>query len=204
MLAIIDYNAGNLFNVKKAFAHLGYDAEITSDPAVIHEAKGLILPGVGAFKAAYDALTSCGLDAVVKEEVRGGKPLLGICLGMQLFFDVGYEVEECPGLGLIGGAVKLLETKEKIPHMGWNSLVFERESPLFEGVAEGSYVYFVHSFAPVVKDAADLVAYSDYGMRVTAAVQHENVYGVQFHPEKSSAVGMQILTNFAKIAKEGK
>ncbi len=204
MLAIIDYNAGNLFNVKKAFAHLGYDAEITSDPAVIHRAKGLILPGVGAFAAAYESLTSCGLDAVVKEEVAGGKPMLGICLGMQLFFDVGYEVEECPGLGLIGGAVKLLETKEKIPHMGWNSLVFERESPLFEGVAEGSYVYFVHSFAPVVKDKADLVAWCDYGMQVTAAVSHDNIYGVQFHPEKSSAVGMQILTNFAKIAKEGK
>ncbi|HWQ50556.1 MAG TPA: imidazole glycerol phosphate synthase subunit HisH, partial [Terriglobales bacterium] len=168
MLAIIDYNAGNLFNVKKAFAHLGVDAEITSDPAVIKGAKGLVLPGVGAFKAAYDALTGCGLDAVVKEEVAAGKPLLGICLGMQLFFDVGYEVEECPGLGLVGGAVKLLETKEKVPHMGWNSLMFERESPLFEGVAPGSYVYFVHSFAPVVKDAADLVAWSDYGMRVTA------------------------------------
>ena len=204
MLAIIDYNAGNLFNVEKALKHLGHDCIVTGDAAVIHSADALILPGVGAFVAAWGELTALGLDNVIKREVESGTPLLGICLGMQLFFDVGYEMEECEGLGLIAGSVKMLETKEKIPHMGWNSLVFEKDSPLFAGIKEGEYVYFVHSFAPVPDNEADLVAWSDYGMQVTAAVQKGNVYGVQFHPEKSGAVGMRILDNFAKIAMEGK
>lgn len=199
MIAIIDYGAGNLFSLASSLAHIGAEAEITDDIGKIRHADRLILPGVGAFGDAIDELRSRGLDKVICEETRAGKPLMGICLGMQLLFERSLEYGDHEGLGLIRGTVRPLEgyipEGYKIPQIGWNSLTFYGEHPVFKDVPEGSFVYFVHSYYGDA-DKSQLVASCEYGKTVTAAVASGSVIGCQFHPEKSGDVGMQILKNF--------
>ena len=198
MIAIIDYGAGNIFSVKNALDYLGAECRLTSDIKELEEADKLILPGVGAFPAAMDMLKKSGLVRVIKEQAEK-KPLLGICLGMQLLFEKSYEFEECEGLGLIKGYVdRIDEPGLVIPHMGWNKLVYNHDCPLFEGLEE-SYVYFVHSYKAFCDDK-DLYAYCEYGSRVSAVVgDGKFVFGTQFHPEKSGAAGLKMLENFAKM-----
>ena len=196
--AIVDYGVGNLKSVTNAMDYLGLSTRITSDPRELELADAIILPGVGAFPDAADKLRQTGLDRVLTAQAEK-KPILGICLGMQLLLDRGEEVRECAGLGLVPGRVRRIETGLKLPHIGWNSLSFPNPSPLLAGVEEGSYVYFVHSFCAVADDPATVIAQTDYGVPVTAAVQRGNVYGCQFHPEKSGEVGLQILRNFGGL-----
>jgi len=202
MIAIIDYGVGNLFSLKSSFSALGIRAEVTAEPSVIHEAERLILPGVGAFEDAAKKLRESGLDTVVKEEAAGGKPLLGICLGMQLLFDKSYEFGEHEGLSLIPGKVTAMRgripDRLKVPAMGWNALHFVKESPLFRYVKEGDCVYFVHSYS-AVDCGEDTLATVEYGTEITAAVGRRNVYGCQFHPEKSGNVGLSILRAFSEL-----
>ncbi len=202
MTAIIDYGVGNLFSLKSSMAAIGAEAVVTRDPAVIAAADHLILPGVGAFGDAAEKLKSAGMFSLVQEEAKKGKPMLGICLGMQLLFDrsSAYGVHE--GLGLVPGEVREIEgvipAHLDIPHMGWNALHFLKESPLFEGLQEGAHVYFVHSYAAFDCDA-HLLATAEYGVPLTAAVQNGNVFGTQFHPEKSGETGLRILKNFTSL-----
>lgn len=198
MIAMVDYGVGNLFSLKSSLAHLGLEAVVTADPARLRAADRIILPGVGAFGDAMEKLTATGLVPVIKEEARK-KPLLGICLGMQLLLEQGREVRPCPGLGVIRGTVDRIPTQSKLPHIGWNSLRFFHHSPLFRGLDEGAYVYFVHSFSAQDTDPAQVIAATDYGPAVTAAVSSGNFYGTQFHPEKSGEVGLTILRNFAGL-----
>ncbi|MBD3922673.1 imidazole glycerol phosphate synthase subunit HisH [Paenibacillus sp. PR3] len=199
MIAIIDYGMGNLHSVSKAVERLGFDFVITADPARILAADGAILPGVGAFGDAMDNLRETGLDEVTKRFVATGKPLLGICLGMQLLFSESEEYGNHQGLNLLPGRVVRFQGDYKVPHMGWNKLSFRQSSPLFEGLEEG-HVYFVHSYHVKPELASDLLATVDYYQQVTAIVGRDNVYGMQFHPEKSSDLGMQLLGNFLKLA----
>ena len=199
MIAIVDYGVGNLFSLGSSLAALEARAVVTGDPSVIRAADKLILPGVGAFADAAALLRRDGLDQVVRDEARRGKPLLGICLGMQLLLEQGRAVRPCPGLGVIRGTVDRIPTQSKLPHIGWNSLRFFHHSPLFRGLDEGAYVYFVHSFSAQDTDPAQVIAVTDYGPAVTAAVSSGNFYGTQFHPEKSGEVGLTILRNFAGL-----
>ena len=196
--AIVDYGVGNLKSVTNAMDYLDLKTCITSDPNELERADAIILPGVGAFPDAADRLRASGLDQLLCREAQR-KPILGICLGMQLLFERGEEVRDCDGLGLVGGSVRKIETDLKLPHIGWNSLTFPNPSPLFAGLEEGSYVYFVHSFCGVASDPSQIIAQTDYGVPVVAAVNHGNVYGCQFHPEKSGEVGLQILRNFGGL-----
>ena len=196
--AVVDYGVGNLKSVTNAMDYLGLNTCITSDPRELELADAILLPGVGAFPDAADKLRLTGLDRVLTAQAER-KPILGICLGMQLLLDWGEEVRRCEGLNLVPGCVRKMETSLKLPHIGWNSLRFPNPSPLFAGVEEGSYVYFVHSFCGVATDPATVIAATDYGGPVTAAVQKGNVYGCQFHPEKSGEVGLQILKNFGGL-----
>lgn len=205
MTVIIDYGVGNLFSLKSSLSYIGVEACVSGDADIIKSADRIILPGVGAFGDAAAKLLKNGLDELVKAYVRSGKPLLGICLGMQLLFDRSFEFEITDGLGLISGEVKSIQQVipkgYKIPHIGWNSLNFSetgKSSPLFKYVGEGDYVYFVHSFAAM--DCEDsLLASSKYGVPLTAAVSSGNVFGCQFHPEKSGEVGLKILKAFCEI-----
>lgn len=200
MIAIVDYGAGNIFSVKNAMDYLGLPAELTSKADDIRNADGIILPGVGAFPWAMSMLTKSGLVEVIKEEAVK-KPFLGICLGMQLIFSKGYEFEETDGLGLIDGQVRLMTPEGlSIPHIGWNRLEKNRECALMNGLGDDEYVYFVHSYAAECADE-DVAAYCEYGKRVTALVNRGNVYGAQFHPEKSGKTGLKILSNFAELIK---
>ena len=196
--AIVDYGVGNLKSVTNAMAYLGLESRVTGDAGELERADAIILPGVGAFPDAAEKLRGTGLDQTIVAQADK-KPILGICLGMQLLFELGEEVRPCTGLGLVGGSVKKIETPYKLPHIGWNSLTFPNPSPLFAGVEEGSCVYFVHSFCAVAADPGDVIAVTDYGVPVTAAVGKGNVYGCQFHPEKSGEVGLQILKNFGEL-----
>jgi imidazole glycerol phosphate synthase, glutamine amidotransferase subunit len=198
MIAIIDYGMGNLHSVSKAVERLGFDFVITADPAQILEADGAILPGVGAFGDAMDNLRETGLDEVTKQFVATGKPLLGICLGMQLLFSESEEYGSHQGLNLLPGRVVRFQGDYKVPHMGWNKLSFQQSSKLFEGLEEG-HVYFVHSYHVKPELESDLLATVDYYQQVTAIVGRNNVYGMQFHPEKSGDLGMQLLGNFLKL-----
>ncbi len=202
MTAIIDYGVGNLFSLKSSMAAIGAEAVVTRDPAVIAAADHLILPGVGAFGDAAEKLKSAGMFSLVQEEAKKGKPMLGICLGMQLLFDRSSEYGVHEGLGLVPGEVREIEgvipAHLDIPHMGWNALHFLKESPLFEGLQEGTHVYFVHSYAAFDCDA-HLLATAEYGVPLTAAVQNGNVFGTQFHPEKSGETGLRILKNFTSL-----
>lgn len=201
MIAIVDYGVGNLYSLKSSLERLGLAAEVTDDKRAIYAAQRVILPGVGAFGDAARKLSAGGLAHTVKEVAAAGTPLLGICLGMQLLFEKSFEYGEHEGLGLLSGEVRpLAESAQglKIPHMGWNALQFERQSPLFKYIREGDYVYFVHSFQ--AKNCADsLLATAYYGGNVTAAVGKGNVFGTQFHPEKSGNVGLNILRAFAEV-----
>jgi len=203
MIAIVDYGVGNLFSLESSFAAIGAPVVVTGDAAVLRDADRIVLPGVGAFGDAADKLRATGLDAAVQAEAAAGKPLLGICLGMQLLFDKSFEYGEHAGLGLIPGAVRsiseVIPADYKIPHIGWNALIYKKPTPLFRYIREGDCVYFVHSFAAM--DCADsVVATAEYGPELTAAVQKENVFGCQFHPEKSGKVGLDILRAFCEVA----
>lgn len=202
MIRIIDYGVGNLFSLRSSLRAIGIDADYTGNPAEIRKADKLILPGVGAFRDAREALRSTGLDRVVQEEAGKGKPLMGICLGMQMLFDRSYEYGEYEGLGLIPGEIVPMEGRIPkdlpIPHIGWNELMLKQPSPLMKNTANGDYVYFVHSYYAETP-AEYVIATTDYGVEMTAAVQKNNVYGCQFHPEKSSEVGLSILKAFCEL-----
>ena len=203
MIAIIDYGMGNLHSVSKAVERLGREAVVTSSPEEILAADGAILPGVGAFGDAMSNLRETGLDAVTKQYAASGKPLLGICLGMQLLFEESEEHGKHEGLGLLPGRVVRFRGDYKVPHMGWNELTFERrESPLFEGLKPG-HVYFVHSYHALPERREDLLATTDYHQPVTAIVGRGSLYGMQFHPEKSGDLGMALLRNFVGLVPSG-
>lgn len=198
--AILDYGVGNLKSVTNAMRYLGFDTRITSDPAELERADAIILPGVGAFPDGAEKLRVPGLDKTLLTQAEK-KPILGICLGMQLLFDRGEEIRPCAGLGLVHGSVRRLETDRKLPHIGWNSLAFQNHSPLFRGLDDGVYVYFVHTFCGVADRESDVIARTEYGPSVVAAVSCGNVYGCQFHPEKSGETGLVILKNFGELNK---
>ncbi len=202
MIAIIDYGVGNLFSLKSSFAAIGEETVVTSSPEVIKAADKLVLPGVGAFGDAVEKLESSGLVPIITEQANSGKPLLGVCLGMQLLFESSEEYGEHKGLGLLKGSILGMEGRIgknlKIPHIGWNALHIKKENPLLKYVKEGDCVYFVHSFYAAVSDGS-LIATTDYGEEITAAVASANVYGCQFHPEKSGEVGLNILRAFSEL-----
>lgn len=202
MIAIVDYGVGNLFSLKSSFAAINAAAVVTADPQVLRDSERILLPGVGAFGDAADKLRASGLDRIVVEQAGLGKPILGICLGMQLLFDRGLEYGEHAGLGLIPGEIRSIEEvippTYKIPHIGWNALHFgKNKSPLFRYLHEGDFVYFVHSFHAANCEES-VIATAEYGASLTAAVARGNVFGCQFHPEKSGAVGLNILRAFCE------
>lgn len=197
-IAIVDYGAGNLMSVHNTLDYLGYDNKIAAAPDDIARAAGVILPGVGAFPDAMQALEESGLTAAVLDAARD-KPFLGICLGMQMLFDESDEVRPCKGLGLLPGRIERIQTALKLPQIGWNALHIARPNALTQGISEGDYVYFVHSFAVKPAAPADLACTTDYGTEVPAMVARGNVYGCQFHPEKSGPVGLKMIQNFAKL-----
>ncbi len=202
MIAIVDYGVGNLFSLCSSFAAVGAEAIVTADQEVIRRADKIILPGVGAFGDAAQKLRASGLADCIVKEAKGGKPLLGICLGMQLLFEKSFEYGEHEGLGLIPGEIRpiadVIPKELKIPHIGWNPLHFCKESKLFSRIHEGDCVYFVHSYYAANCDEA-VLATAEYGAPLTAAVAHNNVYGCQFHPEKSGKVGLDILRAFCEM-----
>ena len=202
MIAVVDYGVGNLFSLSSSLSAIGAQTVVTGDAEVIRKADKILLPGVGAFEDAARKLRESGLAEVVCEEARAGKPLLGICLGMQLLFEKSYEFGDFEGLGLIRGAVRpiadVIPSDLKIPHIGWNALHVKKESELFRHIKEGDCVYFVHSFYAADCEES-VIATSEYGAELTAAVASGNIYGCQFHPEKSGAVGLSILKAFAEI-----
>lgn len=202
MIAIVDYGVGNLFSLKSSLAAIGADAVVTAQPELLRAAEKIILPGVGAFEDAAKKLRDSGLAELLKDLAAAGKPLLGICLGMQLLFEKSYEYGEHTGLGLMPGTVQpianVIPADYKIPHIGWNALHIQKDCPLFSQIQEGDCVYFVHSF--YAADCAESVAATaEYGAELTAAVARGNIYGCQFHPEKSGAVGLAILKAFAQM-----
>ena len=201
MIAIIDYGVGNLFSLSSSLKMIGEEAIVTSDPETIKAADRIILPGVGAFADAAAKLRSTGLVDLIKSEVAGGKPLLGICLGMQMLFERSFEYGEHEGLGLLRGSVVAMDgmipENLKIPHIGWNALHIEREHPLLKYVNEGECVYFVHSYHAIDCEKS-LIATAEYGIAVTASVAYRNVAGMQFHPEKSGSTGLRILKAFCE------
>ena len=202
MIAIVDYGVGNLFSLKSSFAAIGAEVVVTADPAVLTAADKIILPGVGAFEDAANKLRETGMADLLKKLAAEDKPLMGICLGMQLLFKKSYEYGCHEGLGLIPGSVRPIADVApkalKIPHIGWNALKFQGESPLFSGIQDGDCVYFVHSFYATDCDSS-VIATCEYGAELTAAVAKGNVYGCQFHPEKSGKVGLAILKAFVEL-----
>ena len=205
MVAIVDYGVGNLFSLSASFAKIGEEACITSDASVIRKADRILLPGVGAFEDAAKKLRDSGMAEVVLSEASWGKPILGICLGMQLLFEKSYEYGEHEGLGLIPGSIRpisdVIPDKLKIPHIGWNSLKLYGDCPIFDGVKSGDFVYFVHSYYADTHKKW-ISATTEYGAEITAAVRNANVYGCQFHPEKSGETGLSILSAFCKTEDE--
>ena len=201
MMAVIDYDAGNLRSVQKALAFLGEESEITRDYKEILAADKVILPGVGAFGESMEHLKKYGLDPVIREVVAKGTPFLGICLGLQLLFEGSEESSGVEGLHILEGKIQRIPDQEglKIPHIGWNSLKLHREGRLFEGVSEGAFVYFVHSYYLKAADEGIVRASTEYGTKIHASVEQGNVFACQFHPEKSSGVGLMMLSNFARI-----
>ena len=201
MIAIIDYDAGNLKSVEKALVSLGEETIITRNFSEILGANKVILPGVGAFGDAMAQLKKYELDKVIHEVVQKENPLLGICLGLQLIFESSEESPGIEGLHILDGQIRRIPASEgiKIPHIGWNSLEFPKESRLFRGIADGAYVYFVHSYYLKAANDGIVAATTDYGTHIHAAVEHGNIFACQFHPEKSSTVGLQILKNFASL-----
>ena len=204
MVAIVDYGVGNLFSLECSLNAIGAEVTITADPEVLKKADQIILPGVGAFEDAAKKLRATGLDQVIRDLAAAGKPLMGICLGMQMLFEKSFEYGEHEGLGLIPGQVVpmqgVIPADYKIPHIGWNALLFKKESPLFKYIQNGDCVYFVHSYY-AANCHRDVIATAEYGPELTAAVAKDNVFGCQFHPEKSGTVGLNILRAF--VEKEG-
>lgn len=203
MIGIIDYDAGNIKSVEKAVQFLGGEAVITRDKELLLKADKVILPGVGSFGDAMGKIRSYGLEEVIQEIVAKGTPFLGICLGLQLIFDASDESEGVKGLSLLPGKIKRIPDAEgtlKVPQIGWNSLHLEKETKLFQGISEGSYVYFVHSYYLEAEDPSVVAASTEYGVKIHAAVEKDNIYACQFHPEKSSDIGLQILKNFITLA----
>ncbi len=202
MIAIIDYGVGNLFSLQSSFKFIGEEAVVTQDKKVIDKAERIILPGVGAFGDAIEKLNNSGMAEVLLKEVRKGKPVMGICLGMQLLFDESYEFGVHKGLGLIQGKIVPFEGRIdknlRIPQIGWNSLKLYNNSPIFKELSDNDYVYFVHSYFAEC-DKKNVIATSDYGIEFTAAVQKDNVFGCQFHPEKSGEIGLKILKGFSLV-----
>ncbi len=201
MIAIVDYGMGNLRSVSKALEHLGAEAQVTSDPQVIQRAGKLILPGVGAFPAAMRELQTRELVGPIKEAVAAGKPYLGICLGLQLLFERSEEGEAAAGLGILSGTVKRFAVAPslKVPHMGWNEIRRQNECPLLNGVPDGSYFYFVHSYYADPNDRSVVALETEYGMRFAAMVWKDNLFATQFHPEKSQSIGLKLLKNFIEL-----
>lgn len=203
-IAVIDYGAGNLRSVAKAFEHLGYKAIITSEPSIIKDTARAVLPGVGAFGSCFSALKNKGLDTVVKDFIKTGKPFLGICVGMQMLFEKSFEFGENKGLGLLKGEAcrfpeEIVSKGFKIPHTGWNTLDIKQSShPVMAGLKSGAYAYFVHSYKVEASDKKVIVAECEHGVRFTAIASFENIFGVQFHPEKSQKTGLRILKNFGE------
>lgn len=206
MIALIDYGMGNLRSVEKALEHVGGDVKIVTDPAELRKADKVILPGVGAIRDAIDHLQTTGLGEAAKEFITTGKPMLGICLGLQLLFDRSYEDGCYDALGVIPGEVIRFDFADdpackdlKIPHMGWNAIDFKNDCPLFKGIEQKSYVYFVHSYYVKPTDDTCTAATADYGLKFTAAIWKDNLFATQFHPEKSQAVGLKMLENFVNL-----
>lgn len=206
MIGIIDYGMGNLHSVLKAFEHVGADVEIVTDAAQIDAADKIVLPGVGAFQDAVRTLRKKGLADPIIESVRSGKWFLGICLGLQLLFDVSYEDGEHQGLGIIPGKVKRFDFSThpnkdnlKIPHIGWNSLKMRNDCPLYREVADGSFVYFVHSYYVVPDDSSVIATTTEHGIEFVSSIWRDNLFATQFHPEKSQRVGLQMLADFTAI-----
>lgn len=199
MIVIIDYNVGNLKSVIGAFARIGVETVVSRDHDVIRQAEGIVLPGVGTFPVAMENLRKYDLIDILKERKAAGIPILGICLGMQILFEKGYEVKETAGLGFIPGTVKYMDIEEKVPHMGWNQLHFAKDHPVLKYIHENDDVYFVHSYMAYCPEE-QLIAYTDYGKtKVTALVGNGHVIGCQFHPEKSGSVGQKILLAFKEM-----
>ena len=196
-VVIIDYGVGNLRSVEKAFAATGCDASISGDEEVLRAAPRLVLPGVGAFAACMKGLKERGFDRLVREKVSEGTPLLGVCVGMQLLFDESDEFGSTPGLGLLKGSVRRFGADLVVPHVGWNRIHQKREHALFDGIAEGAFCYFVHSYFCQPVDEEVLAGETEYGQRYASVVARGNICGVQFHPEKSQDVGLRMLSNFA-------
>lgn len=201
MIAIVDYGVGNLRSVQKALEGLGYETEITGDPERVTRAAGVIIPGVGSFTRAMERFREAGLIDPVREVAGAGRPVLGICLGMHLLLESGSEGGGSPGLGLIPGRVERLPVSEKLPHMGWNTVGVRAEARVFAGLPESFYCYFVHSYAAFPADRKSVAAETDYGITFPSAVATDNIVGLQFHPEKSSSLGLQILRNFGEWTK---
>ena len=204
MIAMIDYDAGNIKSVEKALLLLGHEVEVTGDPERILKAEKVILPGVGAFGDAMENLKRAGLDEVIRQVAAKRTPFLGICLGLQLLFERSDEAPGAEGLGLLEGEILKIPDQEglKIPHMGWNSLHLEHGGRLFRGIEEQSYVYFVHSYYLKAKDESIVKASTEYSTHIHASVEKDNIFGCQFHPEKSSEVGLRILKNFVELNRE--
>lgn len=207
MVTIIDYGIGNLRSIEKAFETVGATVHRTDDPADVVSAERLVLPGVGAFRACIDEIRDRSLEAPIHEAVERGTPFLGVCVGMQLLFDTGYEKGEHEGLGILPGYVAHFREVDaempddlSVPHMGWNAIAPTRNSLLLNDLGDDPYVYFVHSYHPVAESPADVLATTTYGHPFPSVVQRENVFGVQFHPEKSQAAGLGLLENFAALS----
>lgn len=204
MIAIVDYRMGNLRSVEKGFEHAGVeDVVVTGDPAVVDRADGIVVPGVGAFRDAAAHLRESGLEPALRARVAEGVPFLGICLGLQLLADVGHEDGEWQGLGLVPGECERLPGGVKVPHIGWNTVEYPRTCSLFDGIPESTAFYFVHSYRIVPRDEGDVIGTTEYGVRFASAVRRDNVYAVQFHPEKSSSAGLRLLANFGRIVERG-
>ena len=205
MIAIIDYDAGNIRSVEKALMHLGYETCLTRNHDRILQADHVILPGVGSFGDAMERLNQYGLTETIREVVRKGTPFLGICLGLQLLFAESEEAPGVPGLGILAGRIRRIPAAEglKIPHMGWNSLHLSGDGRLFRDIPDDTYVYFVHSYYLDAEDKGIVKASAEYGVTIDASVEQGNVFACQFHPEKSSTMGLRMLSNFASIGKEG-
>ena len=208
-IAVVDYCKGNLASVQRGLADAGFDARITDKPSDILAADGIVLPGVGAFTDAMETMNKTGQSDALRQAVASGVPFLGICLGVHLIFERGDEGCEdgasMDGLALVSGAVERMNAfdaagkKHKIPHVGWNSVEYARETPLFEGIPDGSYFYFTHSYCAVPDSQSDIIARTEHAQLFVSAVEHRNIYGVQFHPEKSSHYGLKLLSNFGRI-----
>jgi glutamine amidotransferase len=201
MIAIIDYEMGNLRSVQKGFERVGHAAKITSDPALLAAAEKIVLPGVGAFRDAIAALRARKLVEPIRSAIQSGKPFLGICLGLQLLFDKSYEDGEYEGLGILPGEVVRFRVPSefKVPHMGWNQLEFRRRPPIFAGIEDGTHFYFVHSYYVVPKDESVVATETDYASKFCSSIWRDRLFAVQFHPEKSQTAGLRLLKNFAEL-----